>query len=464
MTTRRDHRQTHVRPRPPSTGRPAPVKVKPRSPGPTRIASHRAVQRPGGLPVYWRIALVFGVVFLGALVLYVGVGGVGMVARGVSSTLGGFVTDVTSTPSPRATIALVADSPSLAQPEEPYTALGTVDLVVTVPPGLVGSTDHRIKVYLTLPDQPPTAITEVEIAEGAKTVIPVELTKGINDFSVSIVGPGGESDPSAVVRYVFDDAPPKITITSPKNNGVVNGKAVSIKGKTQARTTLLARNDANGSSIAGTAGADGTFDLSLALATGVNKITITGTDPAGNEAEATLTVRRGSGKLTASLTSSTYRIKKSAAAGAGHPVGDRDRSGRQGARRRRHHVHPEHPGHPDRHRRRQDERERQGVVQDDHPQGRRRGPGERHRPGHDRTSSGRPRTSRSSPSPEPGETSRRHSQLPSGHADVAMSALRDTPGRDGEMLGLPSLQHRLRVLSALPPVRRRPGRLLRARS
>ncbi|MFL5645537.1 MAG: Ig-like domain-containing protein [Chloroflexota bacterium] len=311
MTTRRDQRQAHVRPRPPSGSRPAPVKVKPRSPGPTRIASHRTVQRPGGLPVYWRIALVFGVVMLGALVLYVGVGGVGMVARGVSSTLGGFVSDVTSTPSPKATIPVVADSPTLAQPAEPYTSVGTIDLVVTVPPALQGSTDQRIKVYLTLPDQPPTAITEVEIADGPRTVIPVELTKGINDFSVAIVGPGGESDPSAVVRYVFDASPPKITITSPKNNGVVNGKAATIKGKTQARTTLLARNDANGSSVAGTAGADGTFQLSLALAPGSNKITITGTDPAGNEAEATVTVRRGSGKLTASLSASDYRIKRS---------------------------------------------------------------------------------------------------------------------------------------------------------
>src|SRR6478736_579630 len=159
MTTRRDQRQAHVRPRPPSSGRPAPVKVKPRSPGPTRIASHRAVQRPGGLPVYWQIALVFGVVLLGFLVLYAGVGGIGMVARGVSSTLGGFVSNVTSTPSPKATIAVVPDSPSLAAPDEPYTSLGTVDLIVAVPPSLVGSPDHRVKVYLTLPDQAPTAIT-----------------------------------------------------------------------------------------------------------------------------------------------------------------------------------------------------------------------------------------------------------------------------------------------------------------
>jgi len=51
-------------------------------------------------------------------------------------------------------------------------------------------------------------------------------------------------------------------------------------------------------------------ELSVALATGVNKITITGTDPAGNQSESTLTVRRGSGKLTASLTSSDYRIQR----------------------------------------------------------------------------------------------------------------------------------------------------------
>jgi len=258
-----------------------------------------------------QIALVFGVAFLGALILYIGVGGVGMVARGVSSTLGGFVSNVTSTPSPKATLAVVSDSPTLAQPTEPYTSQSRADLVITVPPGLKGSTDSRIKIYLTLPDQPPTAIAEVDIANAPQTVVPVDLTKGINDFYVSIVGPGGESAPSGTARYVFDNTPPKITISSPKNNAIVNGKAVTINGKTQARTTLLARNTANQAAIAGTAGADGTFAISLALAPGVNKIIIDGTDPAGNQAEATITVKRGAGKLTASLSASTYRIKRS---------------------------------------------------------------------------------------------------------------------------------------------------------
>jgi Glucodextranase, domain B len=258
-----------------------------------------------------RVALVAAVLALCAGVLYVGVNGFGIVAGGIGSTLSGFVAGVTSTPSPRPVVQVISDPPSIEQPTEPYTSEATADLVVTVPASLAGSLDHRIKVYLALAEQPLTPIQESPIADAAKTIIPVRLEKGINDFSVSIVGPAGESEKSAVVRFVLDDAPPKITVTSPKNNATVNGKAVTIKGKTQARTTLLARNDASGSSIAGTAGPDGTFTLSLALSPGVNTIAITGTDPAGNVTEIGLNVKRGAGKLTAKLTSSTYQIKRS---------------------------------------------------------------------------------------------------------------------------------------------------------
>jgi hypothetical protein len=311
MTTRRDQRQTHVRPRPPSTGRPTPVKVKPRTPGPTRLSGHRPIKRGNGVPMIARVGLVAAVVALGFGVLYVGVGGIGFVARGLGSTVGGFVDGVTSTPVPNASLAAISNAPSLAQPTEPYTSATTVDLVVTVPDGLAGDPDHRIRVYLRLPDQNPTAIAEAPLADAPKTIIPVELTDGINDFTVTIVGPGGESDASLAIRYIFDDAPPKITITSPKNNATVNRKAVEIKGKTQARTTLLARNEANGSTIAGTAESDGTFTLSLALSSGVNKVTISGTDPAGNVSEVSLNVKRGSGQLTVTLSASDYSIKRS---------------------------------------------------------------------------------------------------------------------------------------------------------
>jgi len=308
MATRRDPRQTHVRPRPPSSGRPAPVKVRPRAPSSTRLSVHRPIQRSRGLPIIGKLGLIAAVALLGVSVLYLGAGGLGKAFGGITSALGGFVTSVTATPTAQPSLAVVADAPTLQEPTEPYTQESTVDLVVTAPPGVVGDPTQRIRVYLALKDQSPAPIQEAPLAATAQTIIPVELTKGINDFSVTIVGPGGESQPSAVVRYVLDQVAAKITITSPKEGAVVNGDAVAIVGKTQARSTLIAHNAANGASTTRTAATDGTFTLSLALGTGVNEITITGTDPAGNVKDLVLTVRRGNGKLTATLGASAYRI------------------------------------------------------------------------------------------------------------------------------------------------------------
>jgi hypothetical protein len=256
--------------------------------------------------------MTLAVIALGVGVVYVGVGGLGTVATSLSGTFSGFVEGVTATPTPAPTVLTISDAPTLASPDEPYTNVGTVDLVVTVPAAMVGNTEHRIRVYLALKDQPQQGIQEVPIADSPKTVIPVELTKGINDFTVTIVGPGGESESSAVVRYVLDTSKPKVTITSPKNNAVINGKSVNIKGKVQARSTLIATNNDNAQSIAGTAEADGTFKVSLPLAPGINHIVINASDPAGNESSAELTVRRGSGKLVVSLEASDYSISRRA--------------------------------------------------------------------------------------------------------------------------------------------------------
>jgi hypothetical protein len=263
------------------------------------------------MPLLFRIGLVVAVLALGAGVLFVGLRGAGALVGGIGSTIGGFIGGVTSTPAPSVAVGTITGAPSLAQPSEPYTAESNVDLVATVPSGLAGDTTHRIRVYLALPGQAPAPIQEVALAPDPKTVIPVKLETGINDFSVTIIGAAGESEHSAVVRYVFDNVPPKITITTPKNGATVNGKAVDIKGKTQARTTLLARNDGNGSSFGATAESDGTFALSVSIDVGSNVIAITGTDPAGNVTSTTLTVTRGPGKLTAALATSTRQIKRS---------------------------------------------------------------------------------------------------------------------------------------------------------
>ncbi|MEJ7748501.1 MAG: Ig-like domain-containing protein [Candidatus Limnocylindrales bacterium] len=310
MTTRRGGRSSHVRPRPPSGGRSAPVKVRPRPPASGRLPIHTPIQRGGGVPIVARLLLLVAVVAMAAAILYVGAGGLASAAGAVGSTLTGFVKDLTTAPTPAPSPPSVSDPPTIASPAEPYTNAGSVDLVVTVPTGLAGNPDYRLRVRLALEDQAPATIQEVPVGPTPRTVIPVVLTKGINDFTVTIVGPGGESESSALVRYVLDQTSPSIKLTSPKDGATINRQAVVLLGKTQGRSTLIARNAANGSSIVGTADADGVFSLSIPLATGTNALRIAATDPAGNSKTMELSVRRGTGELSASLKSSIYRIRR----------------------------------------------------------------------------------------------------------------------------------------------------------
>jgi hypothetical protein len=83
---------------------------------------------------------------------------------------------------------------------------------------------------------------------------------------------------------------------------------VTVKGKTQANTSLVVLNAGNGTSITSIAAKDGTFEFGLTLAAGTNQIKITGTDPAGNVGEANLKLIQGSTKMGVRLTASTYTI------------------------------------------------------------------------------------------------------------------------------------------------------------
>jgi len=256
------------------------------------------------------MALAVGVIVVGTAVLYVGLGGLSTVARTLGSTLGGFVQDVTATPSPQPTAFVISDAPSVDPPAEPYTNQDKADLVVTVPRALVGDPAYKLRIYQALQDQSSAPVREIAIGPTARTVIPVELTKGINDFTVTIVGPAGESDHSPVARFVLDQSPPGIKVTSPKDGATVNGTAVDLIGRSQSRATLIVRNQTSGATASGTAATDGTFDLKIALVSGANKIHITATDPAGNVGAIDLTVKRGAGKLTASVSLSFYRISR----------------------------------------------------------------------------------------------------------------------------------------------------------
>jgi glucodextranase-like protein len=308
MATRRGARPNHVRPRPSSSGRSNPVKVQRRAPAPGRLSGHGPVRRSRGIPLIGRFALGVAVVAVAGLVLYVGAGGVGFVAGALGNTITSFVRGVTATPVPAPTPAVVAEAPSIESPTEPYTNLQQVDLIVTVPSRLAGNPDYLVRVYLALKDQSPTPIDEKPLAPTPRMVIPVTLTTGINDFSVTLVGPAGESESSPLARWILDTNPPGIKLSSPKDGAEINRKAVTLEGRTQARSTISLLNRKTNDRITGTAAADGTFSLSVPITNGANVIRIAITDPAGNDNAMELTVRRGSGRLRASISSSTYLI------------------------------------------------------------------------------------------------------------------------------------------------------------
>lgn len=313
METRRGGRQSHVRPRPPSNGRPAPVRVRPVAPAPTRLARHRRIDRRRGLPLVLKVSLALAVAALGATVVWVGSGGIGPFVASISSAFEGFAdgAKATATPSPLPTGTL-SDAPGVAQPAEPYTSSDVVDVTVNLPSAVVGEEGYVVRLWVTLEDTPSAIVAEVAVGPTSALVIAdIELAKGRNDFQASIVGPAGESERSEVITWILDQSPPKVSITSPKDGAAVNRDSVNIKGKTQANSTIVARNEENGATATSRADADGVFSVRVAIAAGINGITVTATDPAGNANSEVLSVRRGSGRLTASLTGSLYRFQAS---------------------------------------------------------------------------------------------------------------------------------------------------------
>jgi hypothetical protein len=258
-----------------------------------------------------RVLLVVAVLALGAAVLYTATGGLGRMATALASTVGGIVGNLTAGPSPTATPIVVGASPTIESPHEPYTNQPAVDLVVIVANDALNRGNSRVRVYVSLAGNAPKQIAEASIGSTARIVLAnVKLAAGPNDFTATVVGPGGETPPSSVVTYVLDKTVPKVTVTSPKDGATVNRASVTITGKTQGRSIVVGHNDATGASATAVASADGAFALVLALEPGANPVTIQATDPAGNVAAAKLTIRRGNGRLTATLAASAYRFSR----------------------------------------------------------------------------------------------------------------------------------------------------------
>lgn len=252
------------------------------------------------------------VIGLGAVVLIFANGGLGTIAGAIGQTFNGFVTDITRTPEPSAPEPVAADAPLLELPEEPYTNQPTVDLVGTVPAMVAGSADTKIRIYVAIGQGDPGVAIEVPVGPSQHFLVPgVTLSPGPNTFTATIVGPTElESEASAAVTYILDKVKPKIVLSAPKANAIVNAKTLQVVGKTQGRSAISIRNVTTNATVTGAADTSGAFSIAVPIGNGTNKVQVTATDPAGNVNATTVTVRRGTGALTASLSSSFYQIKR----------------------------------------------------------------------------------------------------------------------------------------------------------
>ena len=249
---------------------------------------------------------------LGIGVLWIASGAFGPFVTGVLSGFGGFVDTLSAAvaSAPPTAPPPTSDAPVIVPPAEAYTNDDTVDVTVTVPTSVVGDAQSSLRLWVAVGDNEPTLLAEQAVGQTSQQLIPnVELSKGRNAFQASIMGAGGESERSAVVTWVLDTSKPKLTIISPKDGSSTAKNTITIKGKTQARSSVRVRNDENGATTTVDANKDGLFEARIAIAAGKNAILITTTDPAGNPNEANLTIRKGSGKTTARLTASAYHFK-----------------------------------------------------------------------------------------------------------------------------------------------------------
>lgn len=259
------------------------------------------------LPV--RLALLVAVTALTAVVVTTVTGFLPRVVSSIGSALGGITATVLATPTPSATLAQVPAAPTLVAPESPYTNKATAALSGAVPLAFAGRDGFLVRVSIALPDQEPVVVREIPVNETPSFVISdLPLEAGRNDVSATIAGPGVESEPSAVVTFILDTTKPKVTIVSPANGSTVTGKTATINGKTEPGATIVARNEATGTTATAKAAANRAFAIVVPISSGTNGISLTATDLAGNVGSTVLTVRRGSGALTVSLSTSASRI------------------------------------------------------------------------------------------------------------------------------------------------------------
>ena len=205
------------------------------------------------------------------------------------------------TTAPPSGIALgtpVLDTP----PNGGYTNQPIVPIGGSVPGASVGKAGYTVDVYVL--DKNGSLWQVASVAVGGTTRFitpPMTLTEGSNAFVATLSTPAGEGEPSPVVTYILDTAPPNIAISSPAPGAKVTASSVAVTGTCDAGSTVSIRNEQALGGAFSVVGSNGRFKLTVPVVGGSNTIDLSATDQAGNSSSTSLTVNRDYGRLTAHL-------------------------------------------------------------------------------------------------------------------------------------------------------------------
>lgn len=297
-TARRPTRSHVTAPRPIAPLRPRNIRYP--APAPGRLRPYRAKSR-GGIPWIVRLFLALALLALGGASVLAAAG----LLSGVLSNIGATVAAIFS-----AQLAPLVQSPTPpASPDAPrlvLTGAGCTDKECWtnqnewtvrgfVPLTLTDQGNESVRVYISgeqAAEQPLTGTQDFSVT--------VKIPQGPSKITATIVGPSGESPESNPIVVVFDNKAPPIKISSPKDGANVKSDSVTVRGTTQAGSTVSIKNETNGGRASAVA-TDGTFAIQIILTSGSNVLAVTAVDPAGNSKTVTLKVTGSTGSATASL-------------------------------------------------------------------------------------------------------------------------------------------------------------------
>jgi hypothetical protein len=269
-----------------------------------------AGRKSGGPSAAARGILLVAVIALAGAVALAITGGLGGAVADLGHSVGGLVGGITGqTASPGSSaLTLPGGSPRLDVPVSAWTNSAAWDVRGLLPSGAAGSATLQLRIFVGA-DQ----VAQVPVPATVDFVVPaVPLQPGWNEISAAILGANGQGPRSAVIRINFDDQPPALKISAPRDKSTVTAEQATVSGTTQAASTIAVRNALTGGSANTLAAASGSFKVAIDVGDGTNVLSITATDPAGNATTQVVAVSRGASELAAKLALSEVKIAQSA--------------------------------------------------------------------------------------------------------------------------------------------------------